>query len=89
MVGFIECTPIINSTISTMMMVYNIGNLLSNIVEKGCLFSDSPNYVEIIVGLNDSQQVQNNEYDGNNEQCVDPTARAGKLGHIHPAEIAE
>lgn len=72
-----------------MMMVYTIGNLLSNIVENGLPVFGSPNYVKIIVGLYDPQQVQNDEYDGNNEQCVDPTACLRETWANAPAEIAE
>lgn len=56
------------------MMVYNIENLLSNIVEEGLCVFGNPIYIEIVMGLNDPQQVQNDEDDSNNEQCVDPTA---------------
>jgi hypothetical protein len=45
-------TPIINSTISTMIMVYNIGDLLSVIVEGAVSFYD-PIYIEVFAGLYD------------------------------------
>jgi hypothetical protein len=45
--------------------------------------------IEIVVGLNDPQQVQNEEDDCNNEQCVDPTACLRETWAYAPTEIAE
>jgi hypothetical protein len=71
------------------MMVYNIGNLLPNIVDERQSVFDNPIYIEIVVGLDDSQQVQNDEDGGNNEQCVDPTTCLRETWAYAPTEIAE
>jgi len=53
-----------------MMMVYNIEGFLSTIAEDGLFIFGNPDYVEIIVDLNDPQHIQNNEYHHDNEQGV-------------------
>ena len=45
--------------------------------------------IELVVGLNDPQQVQNNEDDGNNEQGMDPTACLRETWTYTPTEITE
>jgi hypothetical protein len=81
--------PSTNSTIKMIMMVYNIGNLLSDIVEDGLPVFGCPIYIEIFAGLNDPQQLQNNEDDSNNEQGVDDIACTRKARKKIRAEVSK
>jgi hypothetical protein len=72
-----------------MIMVYNIGKLLSVIVEDGLFVFDNPDYVEIIGGLNDPQYIQNNKYDHDNEQGVNGITRARNAREYIRSKISD
>ena len=72
------------------MIVYIIGNLLShNVYEEAVLLVDCPSYFQRSVDLYDPQQVQSNEYDGDNDQNMDPTACLRETRTYVPPEKAK
>jgi hypothetical protein len=63
--------------------------LLSYIVYEGAARQAAPSYFQRSADLHDPQQVQNDKYNGDNNQNMDPTARLREAWTYVPTEKAE